>query len=65
MPINLCGSCDYIYPVEDHPHTEYHQCLKYKVRLYHLRYHPDLVCAPMCEEQGAAANVSSAIWIAL
>jgi hypothetical protein len=47
MP-GLCGKCVCIHPMECHPHTDYHQCTKYKVRLFHFRYHPDLIRAPMC-----------------
>lgn len=49
--VNLCGGCDYVHPKENHPHTIYHQCTKYKVRLFHLNKHPDLVCAPMCDKK--------------
>lgn len=45
----LCGKCVRIHPKEDHPHTNYHQCTKYKVRLFHLRFHPDFLRPTMCE----------------
>lgn len=60
--VKLCGNCGNVYPKENHPHTEYHQCVKYKVRLFHFRHHPNLVRAPMCDknsaESGAGEHIS-------
>ena len=48
--VELCGDCECVNPKEKRSNTGYHQCTKYKVRLYHLGHHPDLVRASICDK---------------
>lgn len=58
MP-NLCGTCIHVHPKEkSEPGTLYHQCTKYKVRIYHFRYYPNLVRATICTANGLREDTS-------
>jgi hypothetical protein len=44
----FCGDCEFVSLKENHPKTDYHECTKYKKRLYHNGRHPNLYRAPVC-----------------
>ncbi len=53
--IYFCGECKYLNPTEREQSIkkEYHICQKYKVRLYHREFHPEILKCSACINEGS------------